>query len=96
MREISQAKSHVETTAKKVSRRPDIDLIRVMLTWGILVYQTALMYGPGLSYYVRIIPDSVQSWMLIYYVFIISMNVWNMPMFFFLSGIRNVNNQKEY
>ena len=96
MREISQAKSHLEATAKKVSRRPDIDLIRVMLTWGILVYHTALMYGPGLSYYVRIIPDSVQSWMLIYYVFIISMNVWNMPMFFFLSGIRNVNNRKEY
>ena len=38
---------------KKSSRRPDIDLIRVVLTWGILLYHTVLIYAPFLSYYVR-------------------------------------------
>ena len=80
---------HHEVTLKKSSRRPDIDVIRIVLTWGILVYHTALIYGPYLSYYVRIIPDSgLDSWTMIYFYFIISMNAWNMPMFFFLSGIR--------
>ena len=31
---------------KKSSRRPDIDLIRVVLTWGILLYHTVLVYTP--------------------------------------------------
>ena len=79
-------------TMKKSSRRPDIDVIRIVLTWGILVYHTALIYGPYLSYYIRIIPDSgLDSWTMIYFYFIISMNAWNMPMFFFLSGIRKEN-----
>ena len=83
---------HHEVTMKKSSRRPDIDVIRIVLTWGILVYHTALIYGPYLSYYVRIIPDSgLDSWTMIYFYFIISMNAWNMPMFFFLSGIRKGN-----
>ena len=75
-------------STKKSSRRPDIDVIRIVLTWGILVYHTALIYGPYLTYYVRIIPDSgVDYWTVIYIYFVTSMNAWNMPMFFFLSGI---------
>ena len=78
-------------TRKKSSRRPDIDVIRIVLTWGILVYHTALIYGPYFSYYVKIIPDSVDFWQIIYLWFAVSMNVWNMPMFFFLSGVRKGN-----
>ena len=40
-------------TGKTTSRRPDIDLVRVVLTWGILLYHTVLIYAPFLSYYVR-------------------------------------------
>ena len=38
---------------RKSSRRPDIDIIRIILTWGILLYHTVLIYTPYLSYYVR-------------------------------------------
>merc|ERR1719229_994668 len=82
---------------KKSSRRSDIDLIRVALTWGILLYHVVLIYAPYAAYYVRIIPDtepsrlgwatSVPEWHLAALWFIFSMNAWNMPMFFFLSGI---------
>ena len=48
---------NMETAAPKPvktsSRRPDIDLVRVVLTWGILLYHTVLIYAPFLSYYVR-------------------------------------------
>ena len=37
---------------------------------------------------VRIVPEAVPYWHLGGLWFIISMNAWNMPMFFFLSGIR--------
>ena len=80
------------SAVKKSSRRPDIDVIRIVLTWGILVYHTALIYSPYFSYYLKIIPDTgVDSWTIIYVYFVSSMNVWNMPMFFFLSGIRKGN-----
>jgi len=75
------------TEKKKSSRRPDIDLIRILLTWGILLYHVVLIYTPYLSYYERIIPETVPSWHLSLLWFVISMNAWNMPMFFFLSGI---------
>ena len=78
-----------ERNPKPSSRRPDIDLIRVVLTWGILLYHVVLVYAPYAAYYVRIVPDtSVPEWHLAALWFIISMNAWNMPMFFFLSGIR--------
>ena len=88
-----------EQKPRPSSRRPDIDLIRVVLTWGILLYHVVLIYAPYAAYYVRIIPDtepnrlewgstSVPEWHLAALWFIISMNAWNMPMFFFLSGIR--------
>ena len=35
------------------SRRPDIDLLRVSLTWGILLFHVVLIYAPFLFYYVR-------------------------------------------
>ena len=38
------------TTLPRLSRRPDIDLIRVVLTWGILLYHTVLVYTPYARY----------------------------------------------
>ena len=87
--------------AKKSSRRPDIEVIKIVLTWLILVYHTLLIYRPDSTYYLKIIPDTgVDSWMNIGFMnigeflnigFHSMMNVWNMPMFFFLSGIRKGN-----
>ena len=77
---------------KKSSRRPDIDLIRIVLTWGILLYHTVLIYTPWSPYYVKIFPQYIEGWHYLTLWFIISMNAWNMPMFFFLSGIRKDHN----
>ena len=79
-------------TVKKSSRRPDIDLIRIVLTWGILLYHTVLIYTPFAHYYVKVYPQYIEGWHWSSLWFIISMNVWNMPMFFFLSGIRKDHN----
>ena len=68
-------------------RRPDIDIIRILLTWGILVYHVVLIYAPNNIYYVRIVPDCIPSWHYVGNWFLWSMNAWNMPMFFFLSGV---------
>jgi len=76
-----------QTEVKKSSRRPDIDLIRILLTWGILLYHTVLIYTPLLPYYLKVFPDQLEEWHWSSFWFIISMNAWNMPMFFFLSGI---------
>ena len=79
---------NVVKSPKKSSRRPDIDIIRIGLTWGILMYHTVIIYAPYTSYYVKIIPEMpAQPWHLLALWFIVSMNAWNMPMFFFLSGI---------
>ena len=79
--------------AKKSSRRPDIDVIKIVLTWLIMVYHTLLIYCPDYTYNLKIIPETgVDFWMyIIYFGFIKMLNVWNMPMFFFLSGIRKGN-----
>ena len=37
----------------KTKRRPDIDVIRVGLTWGILLYHVVLIYVPYIPYYVK-------------------------------------------
>ena len=90
IREDCKDKEAASTSAAlpRLSRRPDIDLIRVVLTWGILLYHTVLIYTPDVPYYVKILPDTVTTGYLVPLWFIISMNAWNMPMFFFLSGIR--------
>ena len=46
-----------EEPVKKSSRRPDIDLIRVVLTWAILLYHVVLIYAPFLPYHVKISPQ---------------------------------------
>ena len=76
--------------AKKSHRRPDIDVIRIVLTWAILLFHTALIFSPRAWYYVKIVPEHVPSWHLLGSWLTASMDVWQMPMFFFLSGIRSV------
>ena len=76
-----------QTEVKKSSRRPDIDLIRILLTWGILLYHAVLIYTPSLPYYLKLLPHKMEDWHWSSFWFVISMNAWNMPMFFFLSGI---------
>ena len=75
----------------KVQRRSDIDVLRIALTWGILLYHVTLIYAPYAKYYVKIIQDEIPNWHLVAFWFSYSMECWNMPMFFFLSGIRQVN-----
>ena len=90
--EKDEEQQEAVVTVKKSSRRPDIDLIRIVLTWGILLYHTVLIYTPWIPYYVKIYPDYMDGWHGLSIWFIISMNAWNMPMFFFLSGIRKDHN----
>ena len=40
------ATSTTPASSPRQARRPDIDLIRVVLTWGILLYHTVLVYTP--------------------------------------------------
>ena len=89
--------SHNNVTSKPqiVQRRPDIDIIRIVLTWGILLYHVVLIYAPDSVYYVRVIPDPVPSWYYVANWFLWSMNAWNMPMFFFLSGVSAFNSLKK-
>ena len=39
------------STSPRLARRPDIDLARVVLTWGILLYHTVLVYTPYARYH---------------------------------------------
>ena len=81
----------VNTDLMNSQRRPDIDVIRIVLTWAILLFHTALIFSPLAWYYVKIVPDPVPSWHLLGSWFTATMDVWQMPMFFFLSGIRSVH-----
>ena len=76
--------------ATPTSRLPGIDIIRVSLTWGILLFHTTLAYNSrnpwpgyfGSNYF------SNTSVLLYLPNFVIDfMDVWQMPMFFFLSGV---------
>ena len=74
---------------QKCRRRPDIDVVRIVLTWAILLFHTTIVFSPLAWYYVKIIPDQVPSWHLLGSWLTATMDVWQMPMFFFLSGIRS-------
>ena len=80
-------------TKSKLPRRRDIDLVRIVLSWSILLYHTVLVYTPSLPYYVKIYPSPPLNplysvlWQYSTLWFIVSMNSWNIPVFFFLSGV---------
>ena len=67
-------------------RRPDIDVVRVGLTWGILLFHTTVAYAPGTPWYVKSFGWSPGAdWVTT--VWVSFMDIWQMPMFFFLSGV---------
>ena len=68
-------------------RLPAIDLIRVSLTWGILLFHTAGAYAPLTGYYVKSFGWSSDVFYYLSITWVIFMDVWQMPMFFFLSGV---------
>ena len=90
MATVDNTDMNINKCVKKSQRRTDIDVIRIVLTWAILLFHTALIFSPLAWYYVKIIPDPVPSWHLLASWFTATMDVWQMPMFFFLSGIRSV------
>ena len=74
----------------KASRLPGIDIIRVTLTWGILLYHTTLAYSSTKHWYAYGAALSHSSNKVLYYLpdtWTDFMDVWQMPMFFFLSGV---------
>ena len=74
------------TTETRPARRPDVDIIRVSLTWGILLFHTTVAFAPHLMWYVK--SSSDWSWNAYVSICLVTfMDVWQMPMFFFLSGV---------
>ena len=77
--------------ATPASRLPGIDMIRVSLTWGILLFHTSVAYSNNGSWYISAPFDSSND--ILFYLrwflsgWVVFMDVWQMPMFFFLSGI---------
>ena len=50
----SLAPAQAESTeSQKSKRKPEIDVIRVGLTWGILLFHVVLIYIPWIPYYVK-------------------------------------------
>jgi len=68
-------------------RLPAIDLIRVSLTWGILLFHAAGAYAPLTGYYVKSFGWTSDVFYHLSITWVVFMDVWQMPMFFFLSGI---------
>ena len=79
---------------------PDIDILNISVTWLILLYHVVIIYCPYLAYYVKDPnlpptpgPESPSFYALVYIVF---MNTWNMPLFFFLSGVSSYFSLNRY
>ena len=71
-------KKHVS----KPPRRPDIDILRIILTWSVLLYHVTEAYSQnGKSF------GWTQGEKYVSDFWITFMDIWQMPMFFFLSGV---------
>ena len=72
-------------------RRPDIDILNIVMTWLILVFHATMVYCPVLSYRVKdpnaLNTAGTESASFYYLVFYHFMNAWNMPLFFFIAGV---------
>ena len=68
-------------------RLSGIDIVRVSLTWGVLLFHTSAVYAPIAGYYVKSIGWSNDTFYYLSITLVMFMNVWQMPMFFFLSGV---------
>ena len=77
-----------ETKAVSKARLPGIDLVRISLTWLILLYHTRCAYSATNNWVIsnKLHPESevvktiVDAW-------IGFMDIWQIPIFFFLSGL---------
>ena len=94
--------SHSQKKKKEISRRPELDVIIVALTWGILLYHVCLVYSPFLLAPIWAIsypdidklkkPIKEDAYTIIPSEYIVQMfagfmHAWNIPMFLYLSGI---------
>ena len=86
--------------SKATARRPDIDVLNIIVTWLILLYHVVIVYCPYIPYYVKDVnipaepgPDSGYFYALVYIIF---NNAWNMPLFFFLAGVSSFLSLKRY
>ena len=79
-----------------IARRPELDVIVVALTWGVLLEHACSAYSPLQKYYVHF-PElysghikedayTIISAGYIVQIFLLFLRAWNMPMFFYLSG----------
>ena len=75
------------TPVRRSARRPDIDCIRVGLTWGILLYHSTIAFLPEEGWYITNKYSLGPVLHPLVKVFKNFMLIWNMPMFFFLSGV---------
>ena len=83
--EIAEGGGEVSKPARP-PRRPDVDVVRVALTWSILLFHTTVAHAPGMPWYVKSFGWSPGAdW--VSKVWVIFMDIWQMPMFFFLSGV---------
>ena len=85
--EDGEAASEGHETIAPPPRLPGVDIIRVSLTWGILLFHTAVVYAPAAGYYVKSFGWSTDVFTYLSLTWALFMDVWQMPMFFFLSGI---------
>ena len=92
--------SHSQKKKKEIARRPELDIIIVALTWGVLLVHVCVSYSPWVWTLLRLpYPDidklkkpiKEDAYTIIPSVYIVElfswfMESWSMPMFFYLSG----------
>ena len=106
---IFQSKGKEEPT--KITRRPDIDMLSVIITWVVLLTHTVMAYTPIVASYYPVMDPNLPSvninnitvlseidspddyGFMIYLLFV---NTWIMPIFFFLSGVNSYFSLKRY
>ena len=80
-------------------RRPEIDVLNVIMTWFVLSYHVTVLYMPNWKFtrdnWIDNLPQNFAGillfhpWDLCLYTYFTFMYAWNMPFFFFLGGINS-------
>jgi len=82
MRQIQNDVIAVDDVLARASvRRHDIDWLRTLACYGVLVFHAVMVFGPESFYHIRNIPVSFKV-----VVFIRFMALWYMPLFFVVAG----------